>query len=65
MFIIFAELDQSLLSYSGAFTIIVVEGSQLSLKGFFRSFLFEGCMVIKGDFLFVIYPILPLNLTWF
>ena len=42
MFVIFAELDQSLLSYSGAFTIIVVEGSQLSLKGFFRSFLFEG-----------------------
>ena len=29
MFVIFAELDQSLLSYSGAFTIIVVEGSQL------------------------------------
>ena len=42
MSVIFAELDLSLLSYSEASTIIVVEGSQLSLKGFFRSFLLEG-----------------------
>ena len=63
MFALFAELNPSLLSYSGASTIIVVEGSQLSLKGSFSSFLFEGSMVLKGAFLFVIYPILPLNLT--
>ena len=62
MFVIFAELNPSLLSYSGASTIIVVEGLQLSLKSFCRSFLFEGSMVLKGGFLFVIYPILLLNL---
>ena len=42
MCVIFAEHNPSLLSYSGASTITVVEGSQLSLKGFFRSFLLEG-----------------------
>ena len=51
MFAIFAELNPSLLSYSGAFTIIVVESSELSLKGSFKSFLFEGPMVLKGAFL--------------
>ena len=39
--VIFAKVYPSLLSYTGASTIIVVEGSQLSLKGFFRSFLFK------------------------
>ena len=63
VFAIFAELNPSLLSCSGASTIIVVEGSQLLLKGSFRSFLFEGPMVQKGAFLFVIYPTLLLNLT--
>ena len=35
MFVIFSELDPSLLSYSGASIIIVVEGSQVSSKVFF------------------------------
>ena len=56
--VIFAELDPSLLLYSGASTIMVVEGSQLSLLFFWRV---DGA---QGSLLFVIYPILPLNLTW-
>ena len=63
MSVIFVELDPSLLLHSGASTIIAVEGLQLSLEGFFRSFLFEGWMVLKGVSLFVIYPMLSLNLT--
>ena len=39
--VISAKLDASLLSYSGGSTIIDVEGSQLSFKGFFGSFLFD------------------------
>ena len=48
--LIFAELEPSLLSIYGAFTIIAVESSLLSLKVFFESF-FYGRMVLKKIFI--------------
>ena len=48
--VVFAKLELSLLSYSGASTIIVVKSSQLSLKVFFKSFFFKGWMMFKKTF---------------